>query len=303
MNAIVPAKPTSSNALVPQTMEQAFRLADMMASQKLVPKHLQGSPGDCLMVVEQAMRWNMSPFAVAQATSLVQGKMMYEGKLVAAAVETMGAITGWMDYVFTGENGNRAVIASATRRGESSPREVEVTLAEAKTANQWWSKMPDQMLVYHAARVWARRWTPSVILGVYSPEEMSAAEVDTFTGTTLDAQPELARAASVRKPDVVDADAIPALDGPAPDKQADATTRLIARIEACAAEDDLHVISGDVAIQTWRTKLAKARPELDTRIADAFGAKYDALIAARPDVPDEAPPVAEPVTSSDEVPF
>ena len=136
MNAIVPAQATGSNALVPQTMQDAFRLADMMASQKLVPKHLQGSPGDCLMVIEQAMRWNMSPFAVAQATSVVNGKIMFEGKLVAAAVETMRAITGWMDYEFTGEGAGRAVIVTATRRGETSPRAVTVTLAEAKTTNQ-----------------------------------------------------------------------------------------------------------------------------------------------------------------------
>ena len=43
----------------------------------------------CLVVIEQAMRWGMSPFAVAQCTSSIGGKLMYEGKLVAAAVESI----------------------------------------------------------------------------------------------------------------------------------------------------------------------------------------------------------------------
>jgi len=158
--------------LEPRNMDEALRLAEFMARARTLPKHLQASPGDCLMVVEQAMRWGMSPFAVAQATSVISGKMMYEGKLVAAAVETSGAITGQLDYTFTGQGESRSIEVSATRRGETNPRTVTVTLREARTDNQMWKRQPDQQLVYHGARVWARRWTPAVILGVYSREEM-----------------------------------------------------------------------------------------------------------------------------------
>lgn len=165
-------------ALIPQSMDEAMRLAEFMSRAKALPLHLQNSPGDCLMVVEQAMRWNMSPFAVAQATSSIKGKLMFEGKLVAAAIEGSGAIEGRLDYAFDGEGEDRAITVSATRTGDKEPKTVTVALKTAKTGNEWWGKQPDQMLVYHGARVWARRWTPAVILGVYSPEE--------FTGTTLE---------------------------------------------------------------------------------------------------------------------
>ena len=163
---------SSATSLVPHNMNEAIRLAEFMASARTVPKHLWDSPGDCLMVVELAMRWGMSPFAVAQATSVISGKQMIEGKLVAAAVENSGAIVGHIDYQFSGEGEGRSITVTATRRGETNPREVTVKLADAKTANQMWTKQPDQQLVYHGARVWARRWTPAVILGVYSREEM-----------------------------------------------------------------------------------------------------------------------------------
>jgi hypothetical protein len=34
-----------------------------------------------------------------------------------------------------------------------------------------WQKQVDQQLMYHGTRVWARRHTPELMLGVYSPEE------------------------------------------------------------------------------------------------------------------------------------
>ena len=184
--AVAPAA-SHSIGLVPQNMDQAIRLAEMMARGKMIPEHLRNSPGDCLMVVEQAMRWRMSPFAVAQCTSSVKGKLMFEGKLTAAAVETSGAIVGGFDYQFSGSGHDRKIIVSARRVGEKELRSVEVIWKDAATSNEWWKKQPDQQLVYHGTRVWARRWTPSVMLGVYSPEEFNDTEPgpDSFAGTTL----------------------------------------------------------------------------------------------------------------------
>jgi hypothetical protein len=97
---------------------------------------------------------------------------MYEGKLVAAAVESSGAIAGLISYDFAGEGEALSVTVTATRRGETNPRTIAVSLKEARTNNEMWKRQPQQQLCYHGVRVWARRWTPAVILGVYSREEM-----------------------------------------------------------------------------------------------------------------------------------
>lgn len=187
MNAIIPSN--GGNALIPTNMEGAMRLAEMMARGRLVPSHLHSQPGDCLMVIEQAMRWGMSPFAVAQCTSVIQGKLMYEGKLVAAAVQTSGVLDGRLSYSFAGEGDARTITVRGMIRGEKEPREIEVRLKDAKTNNQQWTKQPDQQLVYYGTRAWARRHTPEVMLGVYSPEEFDPPQRDTFAGTTIDAEP------------------------------------------------------------------------------------------------------------------
>jgi hypothetical protein len=189
MNAIIPAAPSGAG-MIPTDMGAAMRLAEMMSTGRLVPAHLQKSPGDCLMVVELAMRFRMSPFAVAQCTSVIQGKLMLEGKLVAAAINSSGVLEDRLAYDFSGVNDTRAVTVKGTMRGEAEPREMTVTLKEAKTTNPLWTKQPDQQLVYFATRAWARRHAPEVMLGVYSPEEFDAQTArDTFRGTTLDADP------------------------------------------------------------------------------------------------------------------
>lgn len=172
MNELVPA---SLNPFAIATFADAVRLAEIMATAKLVPKHLQGDPGSCLMIIEHAMRWRMSPFAVAQCTSLISGKLMFEGKLVAAAVEAMGAIAGGFDYKFSGEGEDRQVTVAARRPNDVNPRQLTVRLKDVRTSNEWWDRQPDQQLVYSGTRAWARRYTPKAILGVYAPEEFDRA--------------------------------------------------------------------------------------------------------------------------------
>jgi len=189
MNAIVPVGTT---ALVPQTMDEAVRLAKIMSQAKLVPKHLQGDIASCFMVVEQAMRWRMSPFAVAQCASNINGKMMYEGKCIAAAVKSMGAITGNFDYAWKGEGDERTITVTATRTGDAEPRALQVRLADVKTANEQWKRQPDQQLAYAGSRIWARRWTPEALLGVYAPEEFdrTTGRVADDTGPIIEAEAE-----------------------------------------------------------------------------------------------------------------
>lgn len=170
MNEIVKVEPAVA-ALVPSSMSEAMRLADMMASARLVPQGLQKSPADCLMVIQQAIRWQMDPFAVAQECSVIQGKLMHSGKLVAAVVNARGNLTQRLSFEYKGAGDERTITVSGQLQGEPAPRVVDVALKNAKTQNKVWQTQPDQQLMYHGVRVWARRHTPELMLGVYSPEE------------------------------------------------------------------------------------------------------------------------------------
>lgn len=164
----------SLGPLLPQTINEAMQLARLMSEAKVVPQHLRGAPADCFLVINQARLWRMDPFAVAQGTSFIHGRMMYEGKLVAGVVHSLGNLTGRLNYEYDGSGDNRSVTVSGTLRGEDKARTVTVKLKDVKTTNGMWTKQPDQQLAYSGARVWARRHVPEVLLGVYTPEEFDA---------------------------------------------------------------------------------------------------------------------------------
>ena len=291
-NAIVP---TGSNALMPTNMESAFQLAEMMAKWKTAPSHLHNSPGDCLMIVEQAMRWGMSPFAVAQCTSVIQGKLMFEGKLVAAALNASGILASRLEYNFTGEGAQRAVIVRGTLRGETKPRDVTVFLQDAKTSNTLWAKQPDQQLVYAGTRVWARRHAPEVMLGVYAPEEFDRAEP--FNGQTIDAEPEAApeqppqRAAAAstpRAPRVAERAPADPLDGPLGYEWLVALKKKLAGAADLAAVEAIgghHRVNDALADTATPPKVKQQITEL---LADAYAKHAETTTdAADPDAADE----------------
>lgn len=157
-------------------MKNLAQIASYMAESRLVPKHLQNSKSDCLLVVMQAYRWGMDPFATAQKTYLVHGKMGYEGQLVASVINTSGEIQGRLKYNLFGEGNDRGVVVSGQLKGEEEERTVQTTLQEARTQNERWKKDPDQMLCYYGARKWARRHMPELLMGVYAEDELQGTE-------------------------------------------------------------------------------------------------------------------------------
>jgi len=174
--------PDDTGALYMQTslFEQVQRAAMMLSRSNLVPAHLRGEDkvADCFLVIEQAMRWRMSPFAVAQSTYVLSGKLGYEGKLIAAVVNASPRLEKSLNFEYSGKGQDRQVRVYATLKGESTPREIMGTVATWKTftkdgsINKQWENGPDQMLSYRGAREWARRHMPEVILGVYAEEEL-----------------------------------------------------------------------------------------------------------------------------------
>jgi hypothetical protein len=184
----VPAAPPTSvteppfSPFTPRSLEAAMQLAEFLCRARTIPEFLRGNSGDMLMVIEQAARWRMSPFAVAQCAYSVKGKLGFEGKLIHAAVESSPMIVGYIDYSFAGAGNDRTVTVSATRRGETKPRRLAVRLGDVRTTNEIWTRQPDQQLCYAAVRVWARRYTPSVLAGVYAPEEFNGIVIDGIAG-------------------------------------------------------------------------------------------------------------------------
>lgn len=184
----------------------------MAKGRATIPEHLRGSPADCAAVIMQAIQWRMNPFAVAQKTHLVNGALGYEAQLVNAVIQSSGVTRDRFNYEWygpwekiigktrvcnapakgkPGENGYKkeyqyrvpdydlkdedglGVRIWATLRGEAEPRVLELLLVQASVRNSpLWATDPKQQLAYLAVKRWTRLYSPDVILGVYTPDEL-----------------------------------------------------------------------------------------------------------------------------------
>ncbi|XRY27322.1 RecT family recombinase [Cronobacter turicensis] len=175
---------TAAAIFSPEGLNQLVRFADLMAQSKAtVPAHLSGKPADCLAVTMQAAQWGMNPFAVAQKTHVVNGTLGYEAQLVNAVVSSSSLLATRLNYRWDGDwskvsgktdkSPNLTVTVWATLKGETEPRELTISMAQAGVRNSPnWEVDPRQQLAYLCTKRWARLHAPDVLLGVYTPDEL-----------------------------------------------------------------------------------------------------------------------------------
>ena len=132
---------------------------------------------NCLLVVNQALRWGVDPFALAAESYVVGGKLAYQGKLVAAIVNTRAGLLGRLSATYNDKTGDALEITvSGQFPDEAEPRTIKLSVGEAKTSNDMWRKDPRQKLWYSAAIKWARRHCPEVLLGVLTEDDAERIE-------------------------------------------------------------------------------------------------------------------------------
>ncbi|HHI0558988.1 RecT family recombinase [Klebsiella quasipneumoniae] len=179
---------TAAAIFSPEGMDRLVRFATLMADSKAtVPAHLAGKPADCLAVTMQAAQWGMNPFAVAQKTHVVNGTLGYEAQLVNAVVSSSNLLATRLNYKWDGDwskvsgktdkSPSLTVTVWATLKGESEPRSLSISMAQAGVRNSpLWEQDPRQQLAYLCVKRWARLHAPDVLLGVYTPDELQEAQ-------------------------------------------------------------------------------------------------------------------------------
>lgn len=178
--------PESQIVLDDGLFNKCHRLAEIMASGSCtIPKHLQGKVGDCFAIIGQSIRWGMDPYAVAQKTHLVNGTLGYEAQLVIAVINAKAPIVGRLKFDYFGDwskvkskddkSDDVGVVVSAIIQGDTEPTTLSISMAQVGSVRNspLWTADPRQQLAYLGAKRWARLHCPDVILGVYTPDELS----------------------------------------------------------------------------------------------------------------------------------
>lgn len=171
---------------------EVMEYAKMMAvSGSAVPKHLRGQPGACLGIIDDAIRFGISPYALARKSYFVNDNLAYEAQVIAAVMLKLAPLAERPDVSYKGEGDTRqCVITGKFVDGKvqvyESPKFSRITPKNSPL----WKSDPDQQLAYYSLRAFGRRHCPDVILGMYDIEEMAAARARDVTpeGTGLAAR-------------------------------------------------------------------------------------------------------------------
>ena len=138
---------------------------------KITPLPPEVVEANCFRIAEQAYRWEMSPFAVVDHASLVHGRLMWEGKLVNALLQTNGI---YLTYAYSGSGDDMAVTVAGKhpKTGEKLSVSGSVRAWKTSGANSSWTppNYPRQ-LAYRGSREWARMHSPAIMLGIVADDE------------------------------------------------------------------------------------------------------------------------------------
>lgn len=202
----VATKPTTNAVTSAMSLYDTDKFAHMQRMAKalqfgsMLPEAVRGdNPDECfsnlLVVFDMADRLKVTPIALAQTVSMVHGKMVLEGKLVQAAIQNILGFTLYPWWV--GERGTDSyrIYLSDKPWDEDSVaklqpgaqffdrRVIDGSVAEWKTLDKakqvmpaWKGTQSQNQLLYRGTREWARRYEPGIMLGVYTDDEITAAE-------------------------------------------------------------------------------------------------------------------------------
>ena len=161
--------------------ESAQRMASALSACSLVPEAYRGKDNlaNAVIALEMANRIGANPLAVMQNLYIVHGKPAWSSQFLISCVNASGKFTP-LRYRQTGERGTDSwgIIAWAKDREGEVLESPEVTIGMAKAegwhgkAGSKWKTMPDLMLRYRAATLFARLFAPELTMGLHCDDEI-----------------------------------------------------------------------------------------------------------------------------------
>lgn len=174
---------TQGGALMqPRNGKELMDMANMMsASGQMIRDFYRGNPGDCAALIMICQPYGFNPFMTSwktyKASKSADAPVSFEGQLVNAMVNMSAPIKGRLKYSYDGEGATRRCTVTGIDR--ETGEEITYTTPMLKDIpvknSPLWKGDPDQQMGYYAARSWARRHFPELLLGVYTREEIAEA--------------------------------------------------------------------------------------------------------------------------------
>lgn len=183
----------SYGILNPQTLDEAIRVADIMAKSSLVPKDFQGSAGNILIAMQWGMELGLAPLQAMQSIAVINGRPSMWGDAV-IAIARSAASCEYITETIEGEGERMIATCRAKRKGQAE--EVRTfSVDDAKTAGLWgkvgpWKTNPRRMLQMRARSFALRDVFADSLRGMaVAEEQQDIVEMNRERDVTPRAQP------------------------------------------------------------------------------------------------------------------
>lgn len=269
------------NQIQPFASRESFGLALQMANElsrsSLVPTDFRGEQGraNCLIALEVAGRLGISPFMTMQNMHVIHGRPSFSATFLIGMINASGRFTP-LQYKTSDEKGGTCVAYAKDRRTDEVLEGPAVSM-EMAHAEGWaskngskWKTMPELMLRYRAATLFARTFCPEMALGLRTEDEVydigpSAYGADDTTSRTRKINVDLLG----KSADVIDINTAQSL-------QEDATALAPAQSRTETEVDVSHSSVSAPEARSSRADVEKARKvavkEIIAEFKDFFGA-------------------------------
>lgn len=172
MNAATNIESKKSFDLSPQSLDEAMRFADILATSEIVPKDFQNKPGNILVAIQWGMELGLKPMQAMQNIAVINGRPSLWGDAVIALVRS----SPLCEYVYETIKGGVAT-CRVKRTGEEEQvrtfSEAEANEAGLLTKPGPWKQYKNRMLQMRARAYALRDVFPDVLKGIPIAEEVS----------------------------------------------------------------------------------------------------------------------------------
>lgn len=160
-------------ALIPQDIEQAFRIAQALAHSGMTPNGFK-TPETCFVAIMAGAELGLPPFQSLQSFAIINNRPTLWGDALVAVIRTNGfKMREWLE----GEGDDMEAFCEVTRPDNGDVAEASFSVADAKTAGLWkkggpWTTNPKRMLKMRARAFAIRDGAADVLRGFQIREEV-----------------------------------------------------------------------------------------------------------------------------------
>ncbi|KAA0971263.1 recombinase RecT [Aureimonas fodinaquatilis] len=191
------------SAIVPQSMEDAYRLGKAVCVAGMAPKGMD-TPEKCMIAIMQGMEVGLTPMQSLQRIAVVNGRPTIWGDGAMALVRASG-LCEYVRETVRGEGDARVAGCVVKRRNEPDEVTRTFSVADAKKAGLWgkqgpWQQYPERMLQMRARAFALRDVFADVLGGLYVREEVDDGRAEPVSGPTPPSPPSAERTTIATQP-------------------------------------------------------------------------------------------------------